>query len=250
MSMTGTAYQKCINMDCGADIDSGNVYVIDNGYTNSSDILWVYKSDGDVNKCELQSLGIYGPTGLHCYSYDNSRLYVASSMNKPDAASASLYVLSTADFTLVQSITINNMGHITDITEDPFTGTLWVAGFQMPEYIDVLPLTIEQFYFPYLAAVPYGSSGSVQTARLSNASDLALPLSIAWIGAVPAKCGGADLDGMGDVSLGDFTILASQWRQGPGTPSADIAPEPAGDGIVNFLDLAVLADYWLDTGCD
>jgi len=70
------------------------------------------------------------------------------------------------------------------------------------------------------------------------------------ISAMPAKCGGADLDGTGDVSLGDFTILASQWRQGPGTPSADIAPEPAGDGIVNFRDLAVLADYRLDTGCD
>ena len=230
--------------------DNGNVYVINKGYANSSDILWVYHSDGDVNKCELQSLGIYGPVGLFCSGYDDSRLYVASSKTDPDATSASLYVLSAADLTLMRTITINKMGHITDITEDPFTGTLWVTGYQMPNYIAVLPLTITQFYFPYLAAVPYDSSGPVQATDLTSTSDLGMPLSIAWVGAMPAKCGGANLDGMGNVNFGDFTILASQWLQAPGTPSADIAPEPSGDGIVNFRDLALLADYWLDTGCD
>ncbi|MGB2806385.1 MAG: hypothetical protein WBC22_01485 [Sedimentisphaerales bacterium] len=73
-------------------------------------------------------------------------------------------------------------------------------------------------------------------------------MSIAWVGATPEKCGGVDLDGMGDVSFGDLSILVSQWLQAPGTPSADIAPGP-GDGIVNFLDLAVLADHWMKTGC-
>jgi len=231
--------------------DNGNVYAINRGYTNNSDILWVYKSDGDVNKCELQNLGIYGPIGLCCSSYDNSRLYVASSKSEPDANSVSLYVLSAADLTLAQSITINNMGHITDITEDPLTGTLWVVGFTMPEYMTYLPANlsqIPQFYHPYLAAVPYGSSGPVQATHLSDAADLALPLSIAWVGATPEKCGGVDLDGMGDVSFGDLSILVSQWLQAPGTPSADIAPGP-GDGIVNFLDLAVLADHWMETGC-
>ena len=119
----------------------------------------------------------------------------------------------------------------------------------MPEYMTYLPAAlseIPQFYHPYLAAVPYGSSGPVQAEPLSDAADLALPLSIAWVGAIPGKCGGADLDGLGDVSFGDLKILASQWLQAPGTPSADIAPVP-GDGIVNFLDLAVLADYWMET---
>ncbi|MHC4545521.1 MAG: hypothetical protein ACYTDW_14210, partial [Planctomycetota bacterium] len=234
--------------------DSGNVYVINNGYTNGSDVLWVYNSDGDVNECELQSLGIYGPVGLCSSGYDNSLLYIASSLGEPDANSASLYVLSTADLTLVRSITINNIGHITDVTEDPLTGTLWVTGFTMPEYKTSLPSNLSQmpqFYLPYLAAVPYGSSGPVQATHLSDAADLALPLSIAWVGAgaLPEKCGGADLDGTGDVNFGDFAILTSQWLQAPGTPSADIAPEAAGDGIVNFLDLAVFANYWLETGC-
>jgi hypothetical protein len=232
--------------------DSGNVYVINNGYTNNSDVLWVYKSDGDVNKCELQNLGIFGPVGLFCSSYDSSRLYVASSMSEPDANSASLYVLSTADLTLIQSITINNLGHITDVTEDPFTGTLWVTGFTMPEYMDLLPSNLSymtQFYLPYLAAVSYGSSGPVEAANLSSATDLGLPLSIVWVGETPEKCGGADLDASGDVNFGDYSILTLQWLQAPGTPSADIAPEVAGDGIVNYLDLDILADQWLGTGC-
>jgi hypothetical protein len=161
-----------------------------------------------------------------------------------------LYVLSTADLTLLQTITINNMGHITSITENPLNGTIWVTGYQMPNYIAILPLTIEQFYFPYLAAVPYGSSGPIQATNITATSDLGLPLSIAWVGAMPVKCGGADLDGMGDVNFGDFSILTSQWLQAPGIPSADIAPEAAGDGIVNFRDLALFADHWLEAGCN
>ncbi|MHC4085285.1 MAG: hypothetical protein ACYSU5_08790 [Planctomycetota bacterium] len=233
--------------------DNGNVYVINNGYTNNSDVLWVYSSEGDVNKCELQSLGIYGPVGLCCSSYDNSRLYIASSLSEPDANSVSLYVLSTADLTLVQTITINNLGHVTDITEDPLTGTLWVTGFTMPVYMTSLPSnlsTMSQFYLPYLAAVSYGSSGPVEATHLSPASDLGLPLSVVWVGATPEKCDGADLDASGDINFGDYSILTSQWLQAPGTPSADIAPVGAGDGIVNYLDLDVLADQWLGTGCN
>jgi hypothetical protein len=55
----------------------------------------------------------------------------------------------------------------------------------------------------------------------------------------------ADIDGDGDVDFFDYAILASQWLQAPGEPSADIAPL-GGDGIVNILDLGVLADNWLE----
>ncbi|MHC4499625.1 MAG: hypothetical protein ACYS21_10990 [Planctomycetota bacterium] len=47
------------------------------------------------------------------------------------------------------------------------------------------------------------------------------------------------------VEFGDFAILASQWRQAPGIPSADIAPETP-DGVVDWWDLAILADSWLE----
>jgi hypothetical protein len=53
-----------------------------------------------------------------------------------------------------------------------------------------------------------------------------------------------DLDSDGDVDFRDFAILANQWRQSPGSPSADIAP-PGGNGVVDLFDLDVLADDWL-----
>ena len=46
------------------------------------------------------------------------------------------------------------------------------------------------------------------------------------------------------IEMRDFAILGAQWRQPPGEPSADIAPD-GGDGIVNWLDLAALVDNWL-----
>jgi arabinogalactan endo-1,4-beta-galactosidase len=54
-----------------------------------------------------------------------------------------------------------------------------------------------------------------------------------------------DITGNGIVDFEDLDILAEQWLQPPGTPSADIAPLPNGDGIVNFLDFALLASNWL-----
>jgi mannan endo-1,4-beta-mannosidase len=47
------------------------------------------------------------------------------------------------------------------------------------------------------------------------------------------------------VDYEDLAILAEQWLQTLRTLSADIAPPPAGDGIVNFLDFASFANKWL-----
>ena len=49
-----------------------------------------------------------------------------------------------------------------------------------------------------------------------------------------------------DVDWSDLAVLAGQWLQIPSTPSADIAPLPEGDGMVNFLDFAEFAIYWLE----
>jgi len=57
----------------------------------------------------------------------------------------------------------------------------------------------------------------------------------------------ADLNGNGIIDFVDFSILASQWLQPPGNPSADIAPSPAGDGLVNILDLSEFSMHWLET---
>lgn len=54
-----------------------------------------------------------------------------------------------------------------------------------------------------------------------------------------------DINGDGQVNLVDLAILANQWLQAPGQPSADIAP-PERDDVVNLLDLFVLCDNWLE----
>jgi len=53
-----------------------------------------------------------------------------------------------------------------------------------------------------------------------------------------------DINGDNNVDYEDLIILASQWLQPPSEPSADIAPQGSPDGIVNFLDFAVLAGNW------
>ncbi len=55
----------------------------------------------------------------------------------------------------------------------------------------------------------------------------------------------SDITSEGDVNFEDLKVLAEQWLQPPGTPSADLAPQPNGDNIVNFLDFAKLAENWM-----
>jgi hypothetical protein len=52
------------------------------------------------------------------------------------------------------------------------------------------------------------------------------------------------LAGDGRANLQDFAELASYWQQNES--SADIGPWPIGDGIIDILDLAVLAKSWLE----
>lgn len=54
-----------------------------------------------------------------------------------------------------------------------------------------------------------------------------------------------DFDNNGVVNFADFAILGSQWRQPPGSPSADIAPEVP-DGFVDIWDLAASVENWLE----
>ncbi len=66
------------------------------------------------------------------------------------------------------------------------------------------------------------------------------------LGIIRRQCpaGPGDLDTDCDIDFEDFAVLAGQWQQPPGVPSADIAP-PGGDGIVNMNDLGLLVGSWL-----
>lgn len=59
---------------------------------------------------------------------------------------------------------------------------------------------------------------------------------------VDTYLGDINLDGK--VNFTDFAVLANQWEESPGYPSADIAPQGS-DFIVDIYDLAVLCDNWL-----
>jgi hypothetical protein len=54
-----------------------------------------------------------------------------------------------------------------------------------------------------------------------------------------------DLNENGIVNFVDFAILAGQWRDAPGIPSADIAPS-GGDGTVDFNDLGLMLRDWIE----
>ncbi len=59
-------------------------------------------------------------------------------------------------------------------------------------------------------------------------------------------CGTADLNNDDKIDLGDYAILAEQWLEEPGTPSADLSPFCSGDGIVDINDLGLLVDDWVE----
>lgn len=58
-----------------------------------------------------------------------------------------------------------------------------------------------------------------------------------------------DLNIDGSVGFPDLDMLAAQWLQSPAEPSADVAPWPNLDEIVDFKDFAALAYFWLESRC-
>jgi hypothetical protein len=173
------------------EIDSfGNLYVLNVHALNESDILWRYKPDGTVERVELgrPDGDIYVPAPVGMYmSRTSDMLYLTSALYNPEDPNATVvYGLSTnGSLAVGRSITIYNLQHITDITEDPKTGTLWLAGFNMydiPPYPNPFQTA---FYYPVLAEIP-NNSDAAHLLPLYNPSshDLALPMSILWTGSV------------------------------------------------------------------
>ncbi|MBN2268970.1 MAG: MBL fold metallo-hydrolase, partial [Sedimentisphaerales bacterium] len=54
----------------------------------------------------------------------------------------------------------------------------------------------------------------------------------------------ADLNADGTVNFADFSKLGQYWGQSQAV--VDIAPLPAGDGNIDFKDIAFLARHWLE----
>jgi hypothetical protein len=73
---------------------------------------------------------------------------------------------------------------------------------------------------------------------------------ISGISLLPLSAIPGDIDHSGKVNFEDVEILADQWLQPPGSPSADVFPLPIGDNFVDFLDFALLAQNWLRASGD
>jgi hypothetical protein len=245
--------------------DACNVYVTNANAHNESDILWKFEPNRTVVRLnlDLSNPPVRAPIGL-CVSSATNRIYVASSIyNDTDPNSAIICGFSTTTMspTPVRTITVRKMQRVTSIAEDPLTGTLWVTGLSFNASPDAYEIAQEYqnelpFYDPNLAKVPLGQN-EVNAVSTLIAGDLALPLSICWTGArlAPELCGGADLNKNGTVNMLDFALFAGYWRHTDCTSQnnycngADLEPLVFPDGDVDLADLAVLAEHWLDTGC-
>ena len=262
--------------------DNGNVFVINSHQLNEADILWVYDADTGAIKKRLElrnpttaNIHIPAPISMHARN-DNSRLYLASALNQPEADSVFLYnfsidelLQSPTNLVQVDVVEIPGMGHITDITEDPQTAALWVSGFAMsgiPEtlkdadtgynYVDkVCALEEPLFYKPYLASVQTVDH-SVEVFPLydlndPNVCDLALPLSIVWTPSY--NCEGADLDGSYQVDSVDVAMLAECWLAADDIDLIGCGEANLDDRdnlqAIDLADLAVIARHWLESGC-
>ena len=163
---------------------AGNIYVINAHSLNESDILWKYDSNGAVlNRLDLgnpdSNSYLPDPVAMHVSDVANM-VYLASGQKNEDPYSKTIYCFSKDQMVLENSIAINGMQHVTGITEDPATGTLWVVGFNMIDEIPMYPNpTQAPFYYPCLAKVSSGGN-SVEVTDLLGSSDLGLPMSIVW----------------------------------------------------------------------
>lgn len=105
----------------------------------------------------------------------------------------------------------------------------------------VLPVT-GGIYSYQTISVPdiYLSGGSDQVLRFSLNSANA---TLRWIQFI-RQYNAADINRDTRVNLEDLSVLSAQWLGAGGVPSADIAPLVP-DGLVDSLDLLLLADNWL-----
>jgi hypothetical protein len=237
------------------ELDSaGNLYVLNVHSYNESDILWRYYPDGTVERIDLgrpdSDNYIPAPIGMYA-SKTTDMLYLTSTLDNPeDSNSTVIYGFSTKNaLTIERTVTIDGMHHVSGITENPQTGSVWVAGFNMYDVPQYPNPTQPAFYYPHLAKIPYGSN-DVQLIPLydPDAHDLALPMSVIWTGT--AICGGADLDDSGEVSFGDFSILAEHWLDtNCASPEWCDSADVDKSYTVDMADLAILTENWLQSGC-
>ena len=267
------------------EVDSdGNLYILSaHGYTDNKWVLMYDEQIGNPSetRVSLGQFNIANPAVMLASDYE--KLYLTSCANESADLATEVYRFSIVrqggndpNLELDETITVNcpdpnicdaspalcaGGSYVTTITamaEDPDDGTVYATGFTAPMLdpnLAELPPEIEQrgiYTTAMLAEIPFDTAGPVDAKEFNDATGapIVLPMSIAWTGGALPKCGGADISGNGNVDMEDFAIMVSQWLSTSPGLSADIAPERYYDETVDNLDLAALATYWLQTGCN
>ncbi len=233
------------------DRTGSRLFVTSSRADNSNEWLLIYdtQSRAEMRK-RLTDLSpaLKSPTAMLASS-QTDKLYLASA----DASNAGrLHRLDIAGADpaydgelLLPAAPAGFIRHITALSEDPDTGTLYVLGFQMPVFGDQQMFTNTDSIFTtaFLLAVtpadPFSGS-TVQQVPMSG-TDLALPMSLVYTGVSPADfnadghvnladlevfigcgsapavshngdCGKADFDKDTDVDATDFAAFQRAWR--------------------------------------
>jgi hypothetical protein len=265
--------------------DDGNVYVLSSHWFNDNDWIVIYNAQqgnmSGIRVC-LNDFGIEAPTAM-TVSGDGDRLYLTSSVSDSNDLVTQIYCFAISksgqaatglsqerivdvycpppELCLLHEELCSGgyVAAITSMTENPDTGTLYATGFTAPKFpadLAELPPEIDGVYSTsFLAMVPPDPADPVTVMQIADEGPdpLALGISVVWAGGTQSECGGADITGSsGRVDSYDFAVLVSEWRKTspPDTLSADIAPYPGGDGVVDLKDLAAFAEHWLDTNCN
>jgi hypothetical protein len=160
------------------------VYVLNVHRRNESSTLWKYASDGV--RLRRATLAVPSdPIGL-CVSNEDGMLYLGSGQyGKSEPRRTHVYRFTASDLELDSKITIEGMEQTSGITKGE-TGDLWVVGFNVDregvlELLDNWADVSQSFYEARVARVRLDLH-SVRAQPVGGSHNLALPLSVLWIG--------------------------------------------------------------------
>jgi carboxypeptidase D len=142
----------------------------------------------------------------------------------------------------LQAVRIGVRGIITDsITGEPLYAEVWVEDINHPVFTDPDVGDYHRMLLLGIYNLTFNAPGYVP--RLVKNVSVSLGAATRIDVELVAEDALADFDENGIVDFNDFAILAQYWSQDES--SVDIAPGPFGDDIVDFKDIAVFAEYWL-----
>ena len=175
-----------------------NLYALNVNQNDQGTILWRHLFGAGLDENCLYLTGPLSPVDLPdpiglCVSDRHQTVFLGSSQANPDDPFATiLYGFASHDLNNVRhQIRITGMAQVTDITEDPATGDLWVIGFRKDETrwlgLDAILQVNQSFNIPYLARIPSQDIASQSTLTVTanpfaGNHSVDLPLSVAWTG--------------------------------------------------------------------